>query len=82
LKIQKASEARKNVILMFSLMTFHRNVAKITRRVPLAENGMLTLPEHLSSPPVFFSEIRSVLWITVCFILASFIVCPSLINSD
>ena len=26
---------------------------RITRRVPLVEQELLTLPEHLSSPPVF-----------------------------
>ena len=28
-------------------------VTRITRRVPLVEQELLTLPEHLSSPPVF-----------------------------
>ena len=28
-------------------------VARITRRVPLVEQELLTLPEHMSSPPVF-----------------------------
>jgi hypothetical protein len=28
-------------------------VNKLTRRVPLVEQELLTLPEHLSSPPVF-----------------------------
>jgi len=28
-------------------------VTRLTRRVPLVEQELLTLPEHLSSPPVF-----------------------------
>ena len=28
-------------------------VTRLTRRVPLVERELLTLPEHLSSPPVF-----------------------------
>ena len=28
-------------------------VARLTRRVPLVEQELLILPEHLSSPPVF-----------------------------
>ena len=36
-----------------SFMTCHRVCNYITRRVPLVEQKLLTLPEHLSSPPVF-----------------------------
>jgi hypothetical protein len=35
-------------------------VTRLTRRVPLVEQELLTLPEHLSSPPVF-SGVRVVL---------------------
>ena len=50
-----------------------RFVTRLTRRVPLVEQKLLTLPEHLSSPPVF-SGVRVtrslvylyVLWIVVC----------------
>jgi hypothetical protein len=41
-------------------LTFHQNhvvwtgfVTRLTRRVSLVEQELLTLPEHLSSPPVF-----------------------------
>jgi hypothetical protein len=43
-------------------------VTRLTRRVPLVEQELLTLPEHLSSPPVF-SGVR-VTWslvLCVCF---------------
>ena len=44
-------------------------VTRLTRRVPLVEQKLITLPKHLSSPPVF-SEVRVtrslVLW--VCFV--------------
>ena len=29
------------------------NTPRLTRRVPIVEQELLTLPEHLSSPPVF-----------------------------
>ena len=33
-------------------MTYHRFVTRLTRRVPLVEQKLFTLPEHLSSSPV------------------------------
>jgi hypothetical protein len=46
-------------------------VTRLTRRVPLVEQELLTLPEHLSSPPVF-SGVRVtrslVLYHYVCFV--------------
>ena len=44
-------------------------VTRLTRRMPLVEQELLTLPEHLSSPPVF-SEIRvnRSLVLCVCFV--------------
>ena len=65
-------------------------VARLTRRVTLVEQELLTLPEHLSSPPVF-SGVRFTrsLVLCVCFVdrCLSFcpftfghcVVCPSLI---
>ena len=46
-----------------------RFVTRLTRRVPLVEQEMLTLPEHLSSPPVFsgVSVTRSLV-LYVCFV--------------
>ena len=41
-------------------------VPRLTRRVPLVELKLLTLPQHLSSPLVF-SEIRSLV-LYVCFV--------------
>jgi ABC-type amino acid transport system permease subunit len=35
-----------------ALSLFMRFVTSVTRRVPLVEQSLLTLPEHLSSPPV------------------------------
>ena len=29
-------------------------VTRVTRRLPLVEQELLTLPEHMSSPPVFY----------------------------
>ena len=52
-------------------------VTRFSRRVPLAVQELLTLPEHLSSPPVF-SGVRViqslVLCITVCIV--DHFVCP------
>ena len=44
-------------------------VTKLTRRVPLVGQELLTLPEHLSSPPIF-SEVRVTqsLVLCVCFV--------------
>jgi hypothetical protein len=42
---------------------------RLTRRVPLVEQELLTLPEHMCSPPVF-SEVRVTrsLVLYVCFV--------------
>jgi hypothetical protein len=44
-------------------------VTRLTRRVPLVEQKLLTLSEHLSSPPVF-SEVRVTrsLVLYICFV--------------
>jgi len=44
-------------------------VTRLTRRVPLVEQELPTLPEHLSSPPVF-SEVRvtRILVLCICFV--------------
>ena len=44
-------------------------VTRLTRRVPLVEQDLITLPEHLSSPP-FFSGVRVTqsLVLCVCFV--------------
>ena len=44
-------------------------VARLKRRVPLVEQKLLTLPEHLSLPPVF-SGVRVIrsLVLYVCFV--------------
>jgi hypothetical protein len=34
-------------------------VTRLTRRVPLVEQELLTLPEHLSSPPVLIFEVMT-----------------------
>jgi hypothetical protein len=43
-------------------------VARITGRVPLVEQKLLTLPEHMSSPPVFsVVRVTRSLVLCVCF---------------
>jgi len=44
-------------------------VTRLTRRVPLVEKELLTLPEHLSSPPVFSGvRVTQSLVLCVCFV--------------
>ena len=44
-------------------------VTRLTRRVPLVEHELLTLPEHLSSPPVFSGvRVTRSLVLYVCFV--------------
>jgi branched-subunit amino acid transport protein len=52
-------------------------VTRLTRRVPLMEQKLLTLPEHLSSPPVF-SGARGTgsLILCVCFVDRCLSFCP------
>jgi hypothetical protein len=46
------STCRKHFLVFSSFMTYHGFVTRLTRRVPLEEQELLSLPEHLSSPPV------------------------------
>jgi hypothetical protein len=51
------------------LMTFHRGCNILTRWVLLVEQERLTLPEHLSSPPVFnWVRITGSLVLCVCIV--------------
>jgi hypothetical protein len=44
-------------------------VTRLTRRVPLVEQKLLTVPEHLSSPPVFSGvRVSRSLVLYVCFV--------------
>jgi hypothetical protein len=44
-------------------------VTRLTRRMPLVEQELLTLPEHLSSPPVFSGvRVTRSLVLYVCFV--------------
>jgi hypothetical protein len=47
------STCRKHFPVLSSFSTYYRFVARLTRRVPLVEEELITLPEHLSSPPIF-----------------------------
>ena len=52
--------------VLSSFMTFHRVVARLTRRVSSVEQKLLTLPEYLCSSPVF--SITRSLVLYVCFV--------------
>ena len=42
---------------------------RLTRRVPLVEQELITLPDHLSSPPVFSGvRVTRSLALCVCFV--------------
>jgi len=57
-------------------MTYHRFVTRLTRRVPVVEQKLLTLPEHLSSPPVFsVVRITQSLVLYACFVDRCLSVC-------
>ena len=44
-------------------------VTRLTRRVPLVEQELITLPEHLSSPPVFSGiRVTRSLVLYICFV--------------
>jgi hypothetical protein len=55
-------------LMTFSFMIYHR-VTRLTRRVSLMEQELPTLPEHLSSPPVFSGvRVTRSLVLYVCFV--------------
>ena len=39
--------------VLFSYMTYHRVLTRLARWVPLVEQELLTLPEHMGSSPAF-----------------------------
>jgi hypothetical protein len=46
-----------------------QSVTRVTRHVPIVEQELLTLPEHLSSPPVFSGvRVTRSLVLCVCFV--------------
>jgi hypothetical protein len=52
-------------------------VTRLTRRVPLVEQELPTLPEHLSSPPVFSAvRVTRSLVLYVCFVDRCLSFCP------
>ena len=65
-------------------MNDHWVVTRVARRVQLVEQELFSLPEHLSTPPVFSGYVFLNLWgIVYCFVdLCPFsfghcVVCPS-----
>ena len=70
---------RKHFPVLSSFMTYHIIVfvSKLTRRMPLVEQDLFTLPDHPSSSPVF-SGIR-ITWslvLCVCFVDRCLSFCP------
>ena len=52
-------------------------VTRLTRRLPLVEQQLLTLPRHMSSPPVFRgARVTRSLVLCVCFVLFYFFFWP------
>jgi len=52
-KLPQICSTCKHFPVLSSFMTYHRVVTRLTRRMSLVEQKLLTLPEHLSSLPVF-----------------------------
>jgi hypothetical protein len=59
------STCRKHFPILSSFMTYHRVVTRLTRPVSLMDQELLTLPEHMSSPPVF-SGVRVTRSLVLC----------------
>ena len=59
----------KHFPVLSLFVTYHRFVTRLTRQVSLVEQELLTLPEHLSSPPVFRGvRVTWSLVLYVCFV--------------
>ena len=71
------STCGKHFPILSPFMTYHRGFAtRITRRVPLVEQELPTLPSHLSSPPVFsWIRVTRTLVLCVCFVDRCLSVC-------
>ena len=54
-------------------MTYHRFVTRLTRHMSLVEQELLTLPEHMSSPPI---PVTRSLVLSCVFVLLSFFFWP------
>ena len=61
------SVCRNHNPILSSFMTCHQIVTKVARRATHVEQKLFTLPEHLSSPPVF-CEIRVVQSLFFCVV--------------
>ena len=62
------STCRKHFRVLSSFTTYYGFVTRLTWRVPQVEQELLTLPEHLSSPPVFSGvRVTRSLVLYVCF---------------
>ena len=63
------STCRKHFPVRSSFMTYHRVLTVLTRRVPLVEQELFTLSEHLSSPQDFSGvRVTRSLVLYVCFV--------------
>jgi hypothetical protein len=65
------STCRNHFPNLSSFMTYYRFVTRLTRRVPLVEQELLILPEHLSSSLVFSGvpiRVTRSLALYVCFV--------------
>ena len=71
------STCRKHFPVLSSFMTYHRVVTRLARSVPLVEQELLTLQEHLSSPPVFSGvRVTRSLVLCICFVDHCLSFCP------
>ena len=68
------STCPKHFPVLSSFMTYHRFVTRLVRRIPLVEQELLNLTEHLSSPPVVVGFVLLDLYLYV-YVL-KIVVCP------
>jgi len=60
---------KQSALLMFPMLQESGFVTRVTRQVPLLEQKFLTLPEHLSSPPVFSGGLCYSIFSFMCNVL-------------
>jgi len=75
------STVRRSTFVLNHLLLITGFVTRLTRRVTLVEQELLTLPEHLSLSPVFNGvRVTRSLVLCVCFVdrCFSFWQCPSI----
>ena len=71
--------SRENIINLLVIYIYYRPTTKLwcTYKLVLVEQDLLTIPEHLSSPPVF-SEVRIARSLVLCVVFCRLLYVPFL----